>query len=212
VKDPNRNLPFALLSATLLIATFYLLILVVSIGTLPTLGSSEKPLAEAAALMLGPGGAMFIAIGAVCSIVGTLNAIMLAGSRLPYAFSEEGQFPLWFSYVHPRFKTPTRSLLFYSAVTIIISLNYSFLSAASISAITRVMIYAIVCGTLIMLRKRDEGLRQGYTIRHGTAVALTGMAICAWLISSSRLTELRDIAIAIGVGALIYGTLQLRRR
>lgn len=211
VKDPKRNLPFALLSATLLIATFYLLILVVSIGTLPTLGASEKPLAEAAALMLGQGGAIFIAVGAVCSIIGTLNAIMLAGSRLPYAFSEEGQFPLWFSFVHPRFKTPVRSLLFYSLITIIISLNYSFLAAASISAITRVMIYAIVCGTLIMLRKKDHGLQQGYRIRNGHAVAWAGMAICAWLISSSRLMEIRDIALATGVGALIYGALLLRR-
>jgi amino acid transporter len=203
VRDPERNLPFALLNATLLIATAYLLILLVCIGTLPTLGNSEKPLAEAAGLMMGKGGAVFIAIGAVCSIMGTLNAIMLAGSRLPFAFSEEKQFPSLFSYVHPKYHTPTWSLVFYSLVTIVISLSYSFIAAASISAITRVMIYAIVCGTLLILRRKSPGKLGYYHVRYGKLLALGGIGISLWLISSSQWTELRDIAIAVAAGALL---------
>jgi amino acid transporter len=212
VKEPEKNLPFALLTGTVLIATFYLLILIVSIGTLPGLAQSEKPLAEAAAMMLGRWGALFIAVGATCSIIGTLNAIMLAGSRLPYAFSEEGQFPRYFSFVHARFKTPTRSLVFYSIITCIVSLTYGFLSAASISAITRVMIYAIVCLTLIQLRKSPEAQKSGYQIRNGIPVAMAGIAICGWLISSAKITELRDIAIALAAGACIYLAVRLKQK
>lgn len=212
VKEPERNLPFALLTGTVLIATFYLLILIVSIGTLPGLAQSEKPLAEAAAMMMGRWGALFIAVGATCSIIGTLNAIMLAGSRLPYAFSEEGQFPSWFSFVHPRYKTPTRSLVFYSLITCIISLSYGFLSAASISAITRVMIYGVVCLTLIQLRKAPGAQSSGYQIRYGIPVAIAGMLICGWLISSAKLIELRDIAFAIAVGGAIYFAVRLKQK
>jgi amino acid transporter len=212
VKDPEKNLPFALLTGTVLIATFYLLILIVSIGTLPGLAESEKPLAEAAARMMGRWGALFIAVGATCSIIGTLNAIMLAGSRLPYAFSQEGQFPSWFSFVHSRFKTPTRSLVFYSLITCVISLSYGFLSAASISAITRVMIYGVVCLTLIQLRKATGAQKSGYQIRYGIPVAISGMLICTWLISSAKLEELRDIAIAIAVGGAIYLAVRLKQK
>jgi amino acid transporter len=81
VKDPRRTLPFALLIATLCIASIYILILIVCIGTLPGLASSDKPLAAAAGLFMGKSGAILIGIGALVSITGTLNAIMLVGSR-----------------------------------------------------------------------------------------------------------------------------------
>jgi len=204
VKNPQKNLPFALLLATLIIASIYMLVQVVCIGTLPTLAATDKPLAEAAGLFMGKKGATLIAIGALCSVAGTLNAIMLVGSRLPFAFSEEGQFPKLFSFVHPRYKTPTWSLLLFTGITIIISLNYSFLSAASLSAITRVMIYAIVCSTLIILRKKNAGQKDFFRIRYGNLAAVAGIIITLWLLSSSKPNELRDIGIAVAAGLVIY--------
>jgi len=204
VKKPEKNLPFALLLATAVIAVIYILIQIVSIGTLPTLAFSEKPLADAAGLFIGKGGPTFIAAGAVFSIVGTLNAIMLVGSRLPFAFSEEKQFPKVFAFIHPEYKTPTWSLLLFMSITIIISLNYSFLSAASISAITRVMIYGIVCLTLILLRKKKPEQENFFRLKYGTILAACGVIITLWLLSSSRLNELRDIGIALAAGVVIF--------
>ena len=203
VKNPEKNLPFALLLAAVFITTIYILIQVVSIGTLPALASSDKPLAEAAGLFMGKSGASIIAIGAIFSVAGTLNAIMLVGSRLPYAFSEEKQFPGLFSFIHPKYKTPTWSLLLFMSITIIVSLNYSFLSAASLSAITRVMIYGIVCTTLILLRKKNPDQANFYKLKHGNIIAVAGILITLWLLSSSRLRELRDVGIAIMAGLVI---------
>ncbi len=204
VKNPEKNLPFALLLAAVFITIIYILIQVVSIGTLPALASSDKPLAEAAGLFMGKSGASIIAIGAIFSVAGTLNAIMLVGSRLPYAFSEEKQFPGLFSFIHPKYKTPTWSLLLFMSITIIVSLNYSFLSAASLSAITRVMIYGIVCTTLILLRKKNPDQANFYKLKHGNIIAVAGILITLWLLSSSRLRELRDVGIAIMAGLVIY--------
>ena len=53
VKNPEKNLPFALFLAALIIAGIYMLIQIVSIGTLPTLASTNKPLADAAGLFMG---------------------------------------------------------------------------------------------------------------------------------------------------------------
>lgn len=204
VKNPGKNLPYALLTATLLIAGIYILVQVVSIGTFPALAQSEKPLAEAAGSFMGPTGSVIIAAGAIISVAGTLNAIMLVGSRLPYAFSQEKQFPALFSFIHPRYRTPTWSLLLFMLISIAVSLNYSFLSAASLSAITRVMIYGIVCGTLLVLRKKNPGHSGYYKLKYGLAAAVAGILVSLWLLSSSRITELRDIGIAVAAGWLIY--------
>jgi len=89
-------------------------------------------------------------------------------------------------------------------ITIIISLNYSFLSAASISAITRVMIYGIVCITLIVLRKKRPEQSNFFKIKYGNTIATFGIIITLWLLSSSKVKELRDIAISIGIGLAVY--------
>ena len=212
VKNPEKNLPFALLLAALIIAAIYMLVQIVSIGTLPSLASTNKPLAEAAGLFMGKTGAIVIALGAMFSVAGTLNAIMLVGSRLPFAFSEENQFPKVFSFIHPKYKTPTWSLLLFMSITIIISLNYSFLSAASISAITRVMIYGIVCITLIILRKKNPGKTGFFKIKYGNIVAIIGLLLTFWLLSSATMKQLKQISIAIGIGLAIYLLMELSKR
>ncbi len=211
VKNPGKNLPFALLFATLIIASIYILIQIVSIGILPTLASAEKPLAEAAGLFMGKTGAALIAAGAFFSVAGTLNAIMLVGSRLPFAFSQEKQFPKLFSFIHPEYKTPTWSLILFTGITILVSLNYSFLSAASLSAVTRVMIYGIVCSTLIILRKKNTSQSNFYKLKYGRLVAAAGILITLWLLSNSNLNELRDIGLAILGGLAIYGLMEWRK-
>ena len=212
VKNPEKNLPFALFLAALIIAGIYMLIQIVSIGTLPTLASTNKPLADAAGLFMGKTGAIIIAIGAMFSVSGTLNAIMLVGSRLPFAFSEEKQFPAVFSFIHPKYKTPTWSLLLFMTLTIIISLNYSFLSAASISAITRVMIYGIVCITLIILRKKNPGKTGFFKIKYGNIVAILGVLLTLWLLTSATLEQMKQISIAIGIGLVVYLLMELSKR
>jgi basic amino acid/polyamine antiporter, APA family len=204
VKNPGRTLPFALLVATLCIATIYIAILFVSIGTLPGLANSERPLADAASLFMGKKGAVVIAVGAIVSIAGTLNAIMLVGSRLPYAFSVHGQFPEFFKTVHPTYATPVWSLWAFAIVTLIVSLSQNFIAAATLSAITRVMIYGIICIALLRLRKRQEGAKNFLKLRYGKTLAWLALPIIAWLLSSSKPDEIRAIAVAIGVGVLIY--------
>lgn len=204
VKDPRRTLPFALLIATLCIASIYILILIVSIGTLPGLASSNKPLAAAAGLFMGKSGAILIGIGALVSITGTLNAIMLVGSRLPYAFSVQGQFPAVFQKVHAKYATPVLSLWTFAAVTLVVSLNQSFIAAATLSAITRVMIYGIICFALIRLRQKDTGSETYLKLRYGKALAWIALPIIAWLLSSSKQQEIISIMIALGVGLVIY--------
>lgn len=205
VKNPKKNLPFALLLSSLIIVFIYILIQIVCIGTLPELATSNKPLAEAAGLFMGKKGATIIAIGALFSIIGTLNAIMLVGTRLPYAFSSENQFPKMFSFVHKKYNTPTWSLLLFSIITLIVSLTNSFIYAATISAITRVMIYGIVCLALIKLRKKDVENNNYFKIPFGNFIAIMGVGVTIWLLSNSKLSELRDVGIAVTVGLIIYG-------
>ena len=212
VREPQKNLPFALMAATLCIAAIYICILLVCIGTLPGLAETDKPLAAAAESFIGRKGAVFIGLGALVSILGTLNAIMLVGSRLPYAFSLHGQFPPAFARVHPRFATPTLSLWVYAIITLAVSLTQNFAAAANLSAITRVMIYAIICIALLRLRQKDKGTETYLRLRYGKALAWVALPLVAWLLSRSKPEEVFSIFVALSIGLLIYGCVWLAKR
>jgi basic amino acid/polyamine antiporter, APA family len=204
INNPSRTLPFALLVATAVVAIFYILIQVVCIGNLPSLATSTRPVAEAASSFMGSIGGQLIAAGAFISIVGTLNVLMFSGSRLPYAFSEEGQFPKWFSRVHSKYQTPTVSLLTISVLVAITSVTFSFLSALTVATIIRVSVYLLVCASLIVLRKKMPAQKKYYKIRFGKAVALLGIALSVWLLSAAKPDELEDVGILVGIGIVIY--------
>src|SRR5712664_818109 len=83
VRDPQRYLPRALIIAIGVVAFLYILIQIVCVGTLPELGQSQKPLADAATRFLGTAGGSIISAGAIISITGNLNILVLSGSRIP---------------------------------------------------------------------------------------------------------------------------------
>ncbi len=212
IKEPRKNLPFALITATITVTIFYCLIQLVSIGTLPSLATSEKPLAEAAAIFLGSTGGNIIALGAVISITGTLNAIVLGGTRLPFAFSSEGQFPSLFSMINQKRRTPTWSILLFVLICTIISLAWSFITALTIGAIIRVLLYLMVCISMIRLRMMDSGKKDYFKVRYGYALAIAGILFAGWLLSGSKLLELRDVGICILIGIIFYGIYMISKR
>src|SRR5262249_28325401 len=71
-RDPQRNLPFAILASLAVVTLVYILIQVVCIGTLPELKASNRPLADASERFLGVAGAIVITAGVAISIIGNL--------------------------------------------------------------------------------------------------------------------------------------------
>jgi basic amino acid/polyamine antiporter, APA family len=66
------------------------------------------------------------------------------------------------------------------------------------------MIYGIICIALLRLRKKDTGTETYLKLRFGKALALVALPIVGWLLSSSKQQEIVSIAIALGVGLVIY--------
>lgn len=204
IKNPGKNIPFALIISLTFVAVFYCFIQFVSIGTLPGLEDSEKPITDAAKTFMGPAGAILITLGAVISISGTLNAVMLVGSRLPYALSEEKQFPAFFSFLHPVNRTPIYSLLIFSAVSIIASVSGSFIYAVSISVISKVLIFFLVCMAMIKLRRDSIKNDTFFKLRYGKLSATLGILASIGLLFSSKIDDLLDVVIVVGTGLLLY--------
>lgn len=204
VRDPRRNVPFAILVAIALVAFTYILIQVVSVGTLPELGTSQRPLADAATRFMGTAGGAIIAAGAIISITGNLNVVLLSGSRMPFAMAERNELPSFFGKTHPRFHTPHVAILITAAIVLAVALSGTFIYALTISTLTRLVSYAVTCGALPLMRRRKDLPRAEFTVPGGNVAALLVLLLSVWLLSNSTLSEARDATIAAVVGLVVY--------
>ena len=203
VRDPQRNLPRALLIAIVVVAALYILIQVVCVGTLPGLAQSQKPLADAGTQFLGTAGGAIISAGAIISITGNLNILMLSGSRLPFAMAEQKQLPAFIGSVHRSFFTPYVAILITAGLMLFLTLQSSFVAALTISTIVRLVTYASTCIALPVFRRRASS-PAAFHLPGGTIVAVLSLALIVWLLLHSTLQEAKVAALAAGVGLLIY--------
>ena len=219
IRQPQRVIPFALIVALGASVVLFLLIQVVCIGTLPNLAGSERPLAEASYSFLGTAGPPIISAGALVGIFGTLNVIMLACTRLPFAMAVQGQLPVQLARVHRRFRTPHLSILVSATAVLLLALSGTFIYAVKVTVITRVIVYASTCVALPVLRRRSKMATSVRTERSrsfelpgGILISVVCVILCLCLLANSGGREARDVAIAIVIGLAIYAATRLGRR
>jgi amino acid transporter len=216
-REPRKHLPRALLTAIAVVAILYILIQTVCIGTLPDLGKSTMPLADAAQGFLGTAGGAIISAGVVISVLGNLNIVLLSGSRVPFAIAERKQLPAFLASVHPRFFTPYVAILITATLMLVLTLKSSFLEALTISAIARLVTYAVTCAALPVLRLRKKVAAPVFKVRGGQIIAVAALILAAWLLvnntfrTDNGLKEAYQAAIAALVGLLIYVVYRIYR-
>lgn len=209
--DPRRHMPFALLVGIALTALLYVLVQAVCIGTVPNLGVSERPLADAGLRIFGAIGGSIVSLGALISVTGTMNGIVLAGPRLLFAMAEHGQFPRIFATTHPRFRTPQAAILVSAAFMLVLTLSGTFITAATISTLIRLLTYAVTCAALPVLRQERNNRPAMFHVPAGPFVSVAALAMVAWLFSNSSWREVQLVAIAAVVGLPFYFLRSVRR-
>jgi amino acid transporter len=205
-KDPRTAIPFALIMTIAIVTIILTLAQVVALGTLPSLASSKTPLADSAALFLGPFGAALITLGAVMSTSGNNMGQALSGSRNLYALAEQGDLPRFFGYVHPRFRTPTNAILVTAGVSLALAITGSFVTMAAASAISRLLVYVATCASMLRLRgMSDASINPArFVVPGGPVVPVLAILIALAILVGATRQQLISGAYALAAGAVLY--------
>jgi basic amino acid/polyamine antiporter, APA family len=139
VRDPQRNLPIALLGGTLIVVALYLGVNFAYYLTMPAVemaGLSEDTTvaAESALRWMGPVGKVIVAAAIMLSVFGSLNGNMMVGPRQLFAMGEDGLAPRWLGQVHPRYRTPAASIALLAAWSTLLVLGVAVLTQTSVLA------------------------------------------------------------------------------
>jgi amino acid transporter len=207
VKDPRRDAPFALFTGLVVVAVAYLAVQLVVMGAITDPAAyarpevRDRPVAEAARVFMGAAGASLIAALVMCSTYGNLALQFLAAPRLLFAFGERGDFPRGLAAVHPRYRTPWVAILVHAALVLGFAILGSFIWNAILSAVARLVTYAVVCAAVPVLRRRrpDESRLR---LPGGWLLPLLGLAFCVVLVAQMEAAH-AWIGLAVASAAVI---------
>ncbi len=215
-ENPRRDIPFALIVQIAIVTAIYTLVQLVAIGTIPNLGQSATPLADAGRMLLGPFGGLLLTLGAVLSVLGTNNNTVLAGPRYLYALAESGRLPAVFAKIHPRHHTPYVAILTQTGIAILLIAVDAILHTARpgalgvaeelavLSAIARLATYIGTCLAVPVLRRKLPATPRTIRLPGGPAIPAAALLVCLVFLSAAEKRNFIAGAIALAIGALVY--------
>lgn len=203
-KNPQRDVPFAMLTMIAVVTLTYVAIQAVALGTLPDLAEAASPLAEAAGRFAGPAAVLLLTVGAVVSILGNIGNTMLTGPRYLFALSRDGYGPALFGRVHPRWRTPAVAILIQATIALALALTGSFVQLALLSVVARLATYVGTAAALPILQKRFAGRPGALVLPGGPLIPILALAVALVLLTATSRNNLLAGVAALALGAVIY--------
>ncbi len=200
-RNPGADLPKALLAGLGVVTLLYLGIQYVAARATPDLAASSAPLAAGADHLVGRWGALAMTAGAAVSILGTVSGGIVLVPRLVYALAADRHFPASLARVHPRYHTPDVAILLLSAIIFPLAATGSFVALATLSTISRLVIYAATCLAAVRLHGRLAAQRSFHVWPLFPAL---GALACFLLLARIRPHEILAGAAAVAAGTLLY--------
>ncbi len=208
-RNPRRDVPFALLVHIACVTSIYVGVQYVALGTLPHLGASETPLADAAAIFLGGWGGILLTFGAAVSILGTNSNTVLAGPRYLLALARDGYGPAFLARVHPRWRTPAAAIVLQTGIALPLALTGSFTALAALSVVARLAAYIATAAAVPVLRRRLPERPGAFRIPGGAVVPVAAVIVSSLLAASAGAAHLVAALVALAAGCVLF---LLRRR
>jgi APA family basic amino acid/polyamine antiporter len=213
VKDPERNLPRALILGTVALTLTYgaavsAYLYVVPIGEMAAI-VENRIATEAAVRMIGAGGGAFIAVAVLVSTFGCVNGLTLAGARVVYAMARDGLFFRSAGRVHAVHRTPATALLLHGLVAGGLTLTGTYSNLLTMTAFSSLLFNVLTVVGLFVLRRRRPDLARPYRVWGYPVVPLLFVAVALFFlvympVADPRYTGLGLLLTAAGVPAYLY--------
>lgn len=215
VRNVARTIPRAIAIAMIAITILYLGLHLVAQGVLGSaLAGSQTPLADAAAVALGPWGRALILVGAAVSMFGYVGGMTLAVPRALFALARDGFLPRALAAVHPRWHTPYVAIAAQTVIVFALAVTSGFEKLAILANLSTLLLYAGCCVAAWELRRRDvraDGIP--FRVPGAAVVPFLALGVIAFLLWSITLDEWLVVGGVIAAACLLYAvTLPARQR
>ena len=158
LKDPKRDLAFAMVSGACVVVVLYLLANLAYLSSLPLTAIAHAPQDRVATAalqaMFGDTGLTVMAAAIMISTFGCNNGLILAGARVFYAMARDGLFLRRAAQLHPRYHTPSFALWIQAAWACVLCLSGTYSQLLDYVMFAAVLFYLLTAIGLFVLRVR----------------------------------------------------------
>ncbi len=163
IKEPERNLPLAIVGSVVVVTVLYAIVMVVVLGVVDRgdIADSETAVADVAGLVFGElfgvaaVGVGLLTLAGLLATASSANASILAASRINYAMGRDRIVSPRLSEVNDRFKTPGRAILLTGAFILLFVLVGDVAILAKSAAVLHLVVYGLLNVALIVFRETD---------------------------------------------------------
>src|SRR5437899_3151928 len=213
LKNPEKDLPFAMAAGVLTVTTLYVLVNVAYLTVLPADAIAHAPQdrvgTAAMQAMFGPAGLYMMAIAIMISTFGCYNGLILSGARVYYAMARDNLFFKSAAALHPTYRTPALALVVQAVWTCVLCLSGTYGQLLNFVIFAAVVFYTVTAIGLFRLRtKRPELPRPvrapGYPILPALYVVLTGLIAVDLVIQPATRTYSMLGLLFVLIGVPVY--------
>ena len=205
VKNPQRDLPIGIIGSLVVCTILFVLFSLVMVGIVPyTELNVAAPVAEAInrTPFFWLNGLMKLAI--IAGLTSVILVLLLGQSRIFFTMSKDGLLPQFFSEVHPKFHTPWISNLF---LMVVVGGFASFAPLSVVGHITSIgtlLAFAIVCASVIILRKTRPELKRPFRTPFVPLIPILGIISCSILMISLGIETWINLCLWLVIGLAVY--------
>lgn len=164
IKKPERNIPLGLILGTFAVTLMYLLVNLVYVLALPV--DRMKGVARigelASTQLFGPTATLFISGTIMISIFGCLSATIIYGPRVYFAMAEDKAFFKSMAYIHPRYKVPTKAIVWQAAWSSLLCFTGTYQGLFEYVVFALVIFFAATGLAVIILRLKHPNITRPY--------------------------------------------------
>jgi len=209
VREPQRNLPRAIVGGALLVLALYLLINAAYLYALPfwqvaSSNSTAYPdapsvAARAVQTFLGARAAPIAALIFLISTIGSLNGMILGAARVPYAAARDGLFFPAFGRLHPGSRVPATSLVLLGLWGALLAASGTFDQLTNMAVMSYALFWIPVALAVIVLRARLPDAPRPFRVPGYPLVPLAFVLVMVWIVISGFATATRESLTALAL-------------
>ena len=186
-KNPAKDMPFGIIGSLVACTVIYILVSIVLTLIVPYNKLNVPDPVAVAVDAFGPQWAWFattIKVGAIIGLTSVILVLMYGQTRIFYTMARDGLLPRVFSRVHPKYRTPWINTLLVGLVVAIAAGIFDINSLGDMTSVGTLAAFAVVCLSVMWLRKTHPEIPRGYKVPLYPAVPILGILSCLWLITT----------------------------
>jgi APA family basic amino acid/polyamine antiporter len=217
IKEPQRNIPRALVLGTIAIIVIYVLTNLAYLYVLPigAIASSKLVAADVMERVFPGYGGALIAAAVMLSTFGGVNATSLTTARVYYAMAKDRLFFRGMEAVHPRFRTPARALVIQAVWSAILTLTGTFDQLFTYVIFAGWLFYALGAGGIFIMRRKMPNTDRPYRVPGYPVVPILFVIVATWFVINTLVEQTADSMVGLllvlaGIPFYLYWRKQMR--